>query len=102
MGIKTRKYVRTRDDYDPDNFDQHDVDPSEIPEDAPTECCVCGDTLTPLRRLSAKPFCTKEDCLLAGRLAKTANWRLIDLHKQGPELVLLENGPINVGRRSPL
>lgn len=100
MGVKTRKYVRNRDQYDPAQYDQHDVDPSEIPPDAPTHCEHCKVALTPLRRLSGKSFCnTNEDCLLAARHAKTANWRLVDLHKQGEELVIVGGGVINTSKR---
>lgn len=105
--MKTRKYVRKRDDYDPTAFDQHAVDPDEIPADAPTHCALCRDELTPLRRLRPAIetangpvlFCTKEDCLLAARHAKTANWRLVDLHKQGEELVIVGGGVINTSKR---
>lgn len=105
MGIKARKYVRVRDQYDPDQFDQYGVDPDEIPAGAPTNCACCGDLLTPLRRLrtpitgpDGQPllFCTADDCLLAGRQAKTANWRLANLSKQGDELVILEPGQVLV------
>lgn len=102
MGIKTRKYVRNRDDYDPTAFDQDAVDPAEIPADAPTHCSVCGDTLTPLRRLACKPFCTKEDCLLAARMAKTSNWRMVDIPKSQPELVIVGDTPIVTSKRGVL
>lgn len=103
MGIKTRKYIRNRDHYDATQFDQNAVDLSEIPADAPTHCDCCRDALTPLRRLSGKPFCTKPDCLLAARQAKTANWRLANLHKQGETLVIVEPGDvITTGKRGVL
>lgn len=102
MGIKAHKPVRTRDLYDPTQFAQNSVHESEIPADAPTECMFCGDTLTPLRRLSGRPWCTREECLLAGRLERTRDWRIVDLHKQGPTVVILDGSPVNTGKRGTL
>lgn len=104
MGVKNRKYVRRRDTYDPTVFDQEAVEPDEIPDDAPTHCSTCGDELTPLRRLSGRPFCTKEACLLAARMAKTETWRLIDLHKQGETVVILgvDGDTVNTSKRGAL
>lgn len=99
MGVKARKYVRVRDQYDAAQFDQDGVDPADIPAGAPTHCRFCGDALTPLRRLSSRAWCTKEDCLLAGRLERTANWRLVDLHKQGETVVIVDGGVINTSKR---
>lgn len=94
MGVKTRKYVRVRDQYDPTLYDQDGVDPDEIPADAPTHCCICGDALTPLRRLASREWCTKSDCLEAGRRVRTANWRMANLHKQGETVVIVEPGDV--------
>lgn len=109
MGIKTRKYVRNRDQYDPSQFDQNAVDPSEIPPGTPKRCACCNDKLTPLRRLqpvikgpNGEPllFCTSDNCLLSRRQAKTANWRLANLHKQGDTLIIVDDGDVVVtGKR---
>lgn len=98
MGIKAHKVTRIRDQYDPSEFDQDAGNPDP---DAPTECVYCGDALTPLRRESGKPFCTREECLLAGRIDRTRNWRMLDLHKQGPTVVIVNDSstPINTGKR---
>lgn len=97
MGIKAHKAVRVRDQYVAGAFDQ---DAGEPAPDAPTHCGFCGDALTPLRRESGRAWCTREECLLAGRLERTRNWRLIDMHKQGPALVIVDDGqPINTGKR---
>lgn len=94
MGIKARKHVRVRDLYDAQQYDQDDVDPDDIAPDAPTHCQFCGDALTPLRRCSGRAWCTKEDCLLGGRLTRTANWRMANLHKQGEVVVIVDDGDV--------
>lgn len=94
MGIKARKHVRVRDLYDPDQYDQDGVDPADIPADAPTHCQFCKDALTPLRRTAGRGWCTKEDCLLAGRLVRTANWRMANMHKQGDTVVIVGDGDV--------
>jgi hypothetical protein len=100
MGIKARKHVRVRDLYDAQRYDQDSVDPDDIPADAPMQCQFCKDTLTPLRRTSGRAWCTKEDCLLAGRLVRTANWRMANLHKQGDCVVIVGDGEvINTSKR---
>lgn len=97
MGIKAHKVTRVRDLYDPAQFDQ---DAGEPDPDAPTHCMFCGDALTPLRRESGKPWCTREDCLLAGRKERTRNWALVDMHKQGVTVVIrTDDTPINTGKR---
>ena len=93
MGIKARKHVRVRDLYDASQFDQN-VANDEVPTDAPTHCQFCRQELTPLRRLSGRSWCTSEDCLLAGRLVRTANWRMANLHKQGDCVVIVDDGEV--------
>ncbi len=103
MGVKARPHQRIRDHYDPSAFDQFSVEPDEIPDDAPTHCACCRQALTPLRRLSGKEFCTEEPCLLAARQAKTAHWRMANLHKQGDTLVIVEPGTVvSTSRRGSL
>lgn len=90
MGVKTRKYVRVRDKYDSTRYDQDAVDEAEIPLDAPTHCVICGDALTPLRRCSGRDYCTQESCLEGGKRLRTANWRMVNMHKQGETVVIVD------------
>lgn len=97
MGIKAHKVTRIRDQYDPTQYDQ---DAGEPAPDAPTHCAFCGDELTALRRESGRAWCTREECLLAGRLERTRDWRIVDLHKQGPTVVIVDGKtPVNTGKR---
>lgn len=96
MGTKAHKQVRVRDQYEADQFDQDAGDPAP---DAPTHCMFCGDALTPLRRESGRAWCTQETCLLAGRIERTRDWRLVDMHKQGPAVVILDGSPVSTSKR---
>jgi hypothetical protein len=99
VGIKAHKVTRVRDLYDASVYDQDAGNPEP---DAPTHCMFCRDALTTLRRESGKPWCTREDCLLSGRLERTRNWRLIDMPKQGVTVVISDGSPIISHKRGPI